>query len=185
MSPHAIGEQISEACPTELTIDLKTEEEGNDDNAAQLKSLAKPGCLEFGRTARDFLEQLAPDRPSALARFLPARRGDVYLAVAVVLVACVIRWGIWSSHSVGATGSSTPKRGITNLLPMRIFPVRPDADSTRCGGSTRTCGGQGKSGDPGVGRSANCALLLSRSRSVRKNAKGQIHNPAGRTTGPV
>jgi len=56
--------------------------------------------------ARAFLEQLAGSkRAGALKRFLTARRGDFYLALALILVAIVIRWGIWSSHSVSATGS--------------------------------------------------------------------------------
>jgi hypothetical protein len=55
--------------------------------------------------AREFLEQLAgARRPGALAVFWKARRGDIYLAIAVILVAAVI-WGIWSSHSVSATGT--------------------------------------------------------------------------------
>lgn len=59
--------------------------------------------------ARDFLEQLAPGQNrSAFARFWNARRGDIYLAVAVILVAVVLRWGIWSSHSVGAAGGPAP-----------------------------------------------------------------------------
>jgi GAF domain-containing protein len=58
--------------------------------------------------AREFLEQLAgPKNSSALSRFMAARRGDVYLVVAVILVGCVIRWGIWSNHSVSATGNPT------------------------------------------------------------------------------
>ena len=49
---------------------------------------------------------MAAARPSnALTRFWNSRRGDFYLAIAVILVACAIRWGIWSSHSVSATGS--------------------------------------------------------------------------------
>ena len=56
--------------------------------------------------ARDFLEQLAGGkRASALTQFWNARRGDIYLAIAVILVAVVIRWGIWSSHPVAATGN--------------------------------------------------------------------------------
>jgi putative methionine-R-sulfoxide reductase with GAF domain len=56
--------------------------------------------------AREFLEQLAAAKnPGALTRYLSARRGDIYLAIAVILVACVIRWGIWSDHSVSATGN--------------------------------------------------------------------------------
>ena len=58
--------------------------------------------------AREFLEQLAASKgQGAFASFWRARRGDVYLAVAVVLVAVVIRWGIWSDRSVGATGGPT------------------------------------------------------------------------------
>jgi hypothetical protein len=55
--------------------------------------------------ARDFLEDLAVSQNrSALGNFWNARRGDIYLAVAIILMAGVIRWGIWSSHSVSATG---------------------------------------------------------------------------------
>jgi GAF domain-containing protein len=57
-------------------------------------------------SARDFLEQLAT-RPGALGRFWNARRGDIYLGIAVVLVIVVIRWGIWSNHSVGASGNQS------------------------------------------------------------------------------
>ncbi len=55
--------------------------------------------------AREYLEQMANVPPGAFARFWAARRGDIYLAIAVILVACVIRWGIWSNHSVTATGN--------------------------------------------------------------------------------
>ncbi len=58
--------------------------------------------------ARAFLEQLASGkRTGAVKRFLTARRGDFYLALALILVASVIRWGIWSNHSVSATGSGS------------------------------------------------------------------------------
>jgi putative methionine-R-sulfoxide reductase with GAF domain len=55
--------------------------------------------------AREFLESLArTSSPGALARFWRARRGDFYLVVAVILVLIVIRWGILSNRSVGASG---------------------------------------------------------------------------------
>jgi putative methionine-R-sulfoxide reductase with GAF domain len=74
--------------------------------------------------ARDFLESISATRtPSALARFWRSRRGDFYLAVAVILVAVVIRWGIWSNHSVGATGRGTAVSGSAT----RKQPA-PDAD---------------------------------------------------------
>jgi GAF domain-containing protein len=53
--------------------------------------------------ARDFLESVSGTQsPGALARFWRSRRGDFYLAIALILVAVVIRWGIWSDHSAAA-----------------------------------------------------------------------------------
>lgn len=57
--------------------------------------------------ARTFLEQVAGQRPGAWTRFWNERRGDVYLAIAVILVACAIRWGIWSNHLVSATSGQS------------------------------------------------------------------------------
>jgi GAF domain-containing protein len=75
--------------------------------------------------AREFLESLSgTDSPSALTRFWRSRRGDFYLAVAVVLIVVVIRWGIWSNHSVGATGSGTAVSGSAT----RRKQAAPDAD---------------------------------------------------------
>jgi hypothetical protein len=73
-------------------------------------SLTRPdGGLAWSSAAkaRDFLEDLAVSHNrSAFGKFWHARRGDIYLAIAVILMAGVIRWGIWSSHSVSATGRS-------------------------------------------------------------------------------
>ncbi len=75
--------------------------------------------------AREFLESLSTTRtPTALARFWHSRRGDFYLGIAVILVLVVIRWGIWSSHSVGATGHGATVSGRTN----RSKQPAPDAD---------------------------------------------------------
>jgi GAF domain-containing protein len=75
--------------------------------------------------ARDFLESLSATRtPNALNRFWRSRRGDFYLAIAVILVLIVIRWGIWSNHSVGATGRGTAVSGSAN----RAKQPAPDAD---------------------------------------------------------
>ena len=77
---------------------------------AQSTALAKPqraAAWSSAASARAFLEQLAPTpRSGALGRFWNTRRGDIYLAIAVLLVGAVLRWGIWSNHSVSATGSS-------------------------------------------------------------------------------
>jgi GAF domain-containing protein len=65
--------------------------------------------------ARDFLESLSETRePSALARFWHSRRGDFYLAVALILVVIVIRWGIWSNHPTSATSRGTAVSGSAN-----------------------------------------------------------------------
>ena len=59
-------------------------------------------------SARAFLEKLTPAKHrGTLLRLWNTHRGDIYLAVAVVLVACVIGWGIWSDHSAKAKGPST------------------------------------------------------------------------------
>jgi hypothetical protein len=82
---------------------------------------ARPTVWSSAANARNFLEQLAPTKPAgALARTWNARRGDIYLGIAVILVACVIRWGIWSSHSVNATGK--PSAAADHRKPA------PDAD---------------------------------------------------------
>jgi putative methionine-R-sulfoxide reductase with GAF domain len=75
--------------------------------------------------ARDFLEALAETRsPGALGRLWRARRGDFYLVVAVILMFFVIRWGMLSGNSVGATGHGTAISGTVN----RRRPPTPDAD---------------------------------------------------------
>ena len=75
--------------------------------------------------ARDFLEALAETRsPGALGRLWRARRGDFYLVVAVILMFFVIRWGMLSGNSVGATGRGTAISGTAN----RRWPPTPDAD---------------------------------------------------------
>lgn len=59
--------------------------------------------------AREALEALARSRtPGAMGLFWNSRRGDFYLAVAVILIGVVIRWGIWSNNSVGATAGGSP-----------------------------------------------------------------------------
>jgi putative methionine-R-sulfoxide reductase with GAF domain len=96
----------------------------NEDAEAQSPSHESQLVWTSAARARDFLESLtATGAPNAVARFWRSRRGDFYLAVAVILVLVVIRWGIWSNHSVGATGRGTAVSGSAN----RGRPA-PDAD---------------------------------------------------------
>ncbi len=96
----------------EIPLEAARADETPDEGDRGSKALAKPersAAWSSAATARDFLEQQLglAKRPGALGRFWSTRRGDIYLAIAVILVAVVIRWGIWSSHSVGATGNTT------------------------------------------------------------------------------
>jgi len=70
--------------------------------------------------AKEAFERLAASKKqNSFMRFWHERRGDVYLAVAVVLVAAVIRWSIWSEHSFDANASAAK---ISHHRPA------PDAD---------------------------------------------------------
>lgn len=99
-------EMLPEDEPSAALQKEEEQDEKDRSHAALTKSLRTPDWSSAA-SAREFLEQLAGQRSSALARFWQARRGDIYLGLAVVLVACVIRWGIWSNHPVGATGTPT------------------------------------------------------------------------------
>ena len=60
-----------------------------------------------GASARAFLEQITSGQQAqAVLRFWNRHRGDIYLTVAVILVLCVMRWGLWSGPHAKAT--STP-----------------------------------------------------------------------------
>jgi GAF domain-containing protein len=98
---------------SQITTQSTAQIEGRDDvgDAKEIgseeKASADPKQTSYwssAASARDFFEQLAT-RPGALGRFWNARRGDIYLGIAVVLVIVVIRWGIWSNHPVGASGN--------------------------------------------------------------------------------
>ena len=112
-----------------VTLPKPVSDEDEAEPADEIEPVAVPAPLaapeesahwSSAAAARRFLEQLAQDQRSGnIARFLAARRGDIYLVLAVILVACVIRWGIWSNHSVGANGQSNPAAATHR---------RPDAD---------------------------------------------------------
>jgi putative methionine-R-sulfoxide reductase with GAF domain len=70
--------------------------------------------------ARDFLEGLSgTGSPTAFRRFWRARRGDFYLAMALVLVIIVARWGIISRNSTSAPAAGPAKAA-------RHLPTEPD-----------------------------------------------------------
>jgi hypothetical protein len=109
----------------ENTIDQEApavEEEKNASDQSPSHKLTVPADWSSAAAAREFLEQLASgNRSRSLVQFWNARRGDIYLTIAVILVACVIRWGVWSNHSITATGPQNPT--VTTHK-----KVAPDAD---------------------------------------------------------
>ncbi len=113
------GAQTNKAADSGLPALIEESQKEDDPNT----KLVKPdlGAWTSAATARAFLEQLAPvGKQSAFLRFWNARRGDFYLALAVILVAGVIRWGIWSDGSVSATGGGNPSASSRK--------ANPDAD---------------------------------------------------------
>lgn len=93
------------------TLDQEAPHVAEESSSEELQShkLTVPADWSSAAAAREFLEQLASgNRRRTLAQFWNSRRGDIYLAVAVVLVACVIRWGVWSNHSITATSGQNP-----------------------------------------------------------------------------
>jgi putative methionine-R-sulfoxide reductase with GAF domain len=89
--------------PVELVADGTGLEE--EDDAAPETSLSPAADWSSAASARAFLHQLAAGKPDDFTRFWRAHRGDIYLAVAAVLVAVVIGWGVFSDHSVGAAAN--------------------------------------------------------------------------------
>ncbi len=118
--------------PDSLEVDAEAELEADGDaeedavktaaSGAGTSALATAHPLAWtsAAKAKAAFEQLAASRnENSFVRFWNARRGDVYLAVAVVLVAGVIRWSIRSEHSFGANASAAQ---VSHRRPA------PDAD---------------------------------------------------------
>ena len=120
-------EPLSSKAQVEVDENIEKDQE---DVEAPATVLAKPQqedeemVWSSAAKARDFLESLSATRsPNAFGRFWRSRRGDFYLAIAVILMVVVIRWGIWSNHSVSATGGAA-----VSASAARHKPPAPDAD---------------------------------------------------------
>lgn len=120
LTPEMISDAIGELGLPDLPLEGGAEEREEEATPPAETALAvqpRVTAWSSAASARDFLEKLAPNRRGTLARLLQARRGDVYLAVAVILVVFVLGWGIWSNHSVGATGGSAAAAGHRKPAP--------------------------------------------------------------------
>jgi GAF domain-containing protein len=129
LSTRSVSTQSLAASAHEDAFSLSPEPQPEENEVvAQSTAMVKqPDAIVWSSAARarEFLESLSATRtPTALARFWRSRRGDFYLGIAVLLVLVVIRWGIWSSHSVGAVGRGTTVSGSAT----RAKQPAPDAD---------------------------------------------------------
>jgi hypothetical protein len=89
--------------------------------SAMVKSIARPNWTSAA-AAREFLERIAREnRNHAVVRFLKLRRGDVYLFLAIILVACVIRWGVWSDKSAPGPGAATTVSHRSPYADLSLF----------------------------------------------------------------
>jgi GAF domain-containing protein len=89
-----------------LAVSTETEDSAESATATALEKVDQDITWTSATKAREFLEQVARlHKHRGFQLFWNARRGDIYLAIAVILMAIVIRWGVWSDHAVGATGS--------------------------------------------------------------------------------
>lgn len=99
-------ESLSQERDAHIGLEKDPHESQSVDNAhpalsetALVKTTPRPNWSSAA-AAREFLERVASrNRNNALLRFLKMRRGDVYLALAIILAACVIRWGVWSDNT--------------------------------------------------------------------------------------
>jgi hypothetical protein len=72
--------------------------------------------------AREFLERVAREnRNNTVIRFLKMRRGDLYLVLAIILVACVIRWGVWSDRPVSGTPTAVTATHRSVYADLSLF----------------------------------------------------------------
>jgi hypothetical protein len=92
---------------------------GSANQNATVKTLPRPNWTSAA-AAREFLERVAREnRNSPVIRFLEARRGDVYLVLAIILVAFVIRWGVWPDKPVTpATPTAASHRTVYGDLSL-------------------------------------------------------------------
>lgn len=91
--------------------------EESSDDASQKIEATPSADWSSALSAREFLQQVAEaKRQSRLVKFWNEHRGDIYLGIAVVLVICVIRWGLWTNNPVNATTSQPAASGSTHKV---------------------------------------------------------------------
>ena len=93
----------------------------DDNQATETTALVKPersATWSSAATTLDFFRQLSTAKSrGAWVEFWKSRRGDIYLAIAVILFLGAVRWGMWSNHSVRATGNPAASTGHRKAAP--------------------------------------------------------------------
>lgn len=112
-APSAVAEAAEESGPLPTSEELQSSPQDLESTSTALAPATQPDApWSSAAKARSFLEALSQTRsPGAFARFWRARRGDFYLAVAVILVLVAIVWGMLSNHSVRATDGAPTAAG--------------------------------------------------------------------------
>lgn len=116
-SPHSEVHAPAVAA-NEIEIEDHTNSESTNPDSSHMQ-LQRPPDWSSAAAARDFLEQvISPKKVGALAHFWTERRGDIYLGVAILLVICAIRWGIWANRSAPAapTANTTTSRRVADPM---------------------------------------------------------------------
>ncbi len=76
------------------------------------------------QSARDYLQQVAGDtHRTGLTAFWNNHRGDLYLAVAVLVVLIVLRFGLWSNRPVNATRKTPTATSSVHKPAARELPL--------------------------------------------------------------
>jgi GAF domain-containing protein len=93
--------------------------------SAALVRTERSATWSSAATTLDFFRQLSTAKNrGAWVDFWKSRRGDIYLAIAVILFLGAVRWGMWSNHSVSATGNpaiSTAHRKAAPEADLSLF----------------------------------------------------------------
>ena len=97
-------EEFDTETSDDLPWDLLSSNNGQEETDAEVVALATlPQPAEAGPVSSytAFLQKTGLDKPvGAVTRFWKTRRGDIYLAIAVIMIVAVVRWEIVSRHSV-------------------------------------------------------------------------------------
>ncbi len=107
---------------SEIATDLQLTE--NPIEVAEKGDSAPPPEWSSALSARDYLEQVAGGRHRTwLAAFWNERRGDIYLAIAVIVVLFVLRLALWSNRPVNATSTPATTTSSRHKPAARELPI--------------------------------------------------------------